>query len=63
MPTFHYRRRLTREERLRALGMAGGAALGVGAVVFYFARIFLQRTPLREEGGAGAEPRALAGER
>jgi hypothetical protein len=42
MATFDYRRRLTLKETLPAVG----AALGAGAVVFYFARLALQRTPL-----------------
>jgi hypothetical protein len=42
MATFDYRRRLTLKEHLPAVG----AALGVGVVVFYLARLVMQRTPL-----------------
>jgi hypothetical protein len=57
MATFDYRRRLSLKEHLPAVG----AALGVGAAVFYLARLVLQRTPLvpRREivPGSGLPPR------
>lgn len=43
----YYRRELSRQEKLAALGVAAGAGAGVAAVTLYLARIFLQRTPLR----------------
>jgi hypothetical protein len=42
MATFDYRRRLTLKDQVPAVG----AGLAVGAVAFYIARVFLQRTPL-----------------
>jgi hypothetical protein len=46
-------------EQAMAAGFALGAALGVGAVVFYFTRLFLAREemePVREREPAGALP-------
>ena len=62
MATFHYRRRLTAAEQLPALGAALGAAVGAGAVVFYLARLMLQRTPLSPPDASGDQP-AVAGPR
>ncbi len=45
MPTYHYRRRLELKETLPAVG----AAVGAAGVVFYLARLLLQRTPLVAE--------------
>ena len=50
MASYHYRRKLTLKEHLPAVG----AAVGAGAAVFYLARLWLQRTPLRP--GAGLAP-------
>ncbi len=57
-----YRRSLTFRESLPALGAAAGAGAALGAVVFYFGRIMLQRAPLRPEGAAAAQlhPRPAA---
>ena len=49
-PTGYYYRR---ELEIRELLPAVGAAVGAGLVVFYIARLFLQRTPLGEQRGAG----------
>ena len=49
-PTGYYYRR---ELEFRELLPAVGAAVGAGLVVFYIARLFLQRTPLGEQRGAG----------
>lgn len=59
MPTHDYRRDLSRQEELRVLGLAGGAALGVGAAVgvvaWYLARVLAQRVPLKESAPARVE--------
>jgi hypothetical protein len=57
--TYHYRRKLERADELKAVGAAVGAAAGVALVAWYFARIFIQRTPLlspRTAGDDAAEP-------
>jgi hypothetical protein len=63
--TYHYRRKLERADELKAVGAAVGAAAGVAVVAWYFARIFIQRTPLlppRTVGGdAGEPPRRVSG--
>ena len=51
-PTEYYYRR---ELEFRELLPAVGAAVGAGLVVFYIARLFLQRTPLGEQRSAGGE--------
>lgn len=48
MATFHFRRKLSRRDELRALGAAAGTAAGVGVAVLYLARIWFQRTPVRD---------------
>lgn len=61
MPRYE-RRRLSRGEERKALGLAAGVAAGVGAAAWYGARIFLARArgdvvaasspaPLPEAGG------------
>ena len=45
MATYDYRRELSREETLAAIG--AGAVVGVAAA--YLARLVLQRTPVRTE--------------
>lgn len=62
MPTFDYRRRLTLQEQLPAVGAGVGAGIAVGAAVFYLARLMLQRTPLRDTPAAHPERRARRGE-
>ncbi|HSJ64959.1 MAG TPA: hypothetical protein VK922_13795 [Gemmatimonadaceae bacterium] len=42
---YYFRRRLTLTENLPAIG----AGMAAGAVVFYVARLLLQRTPLRTD--------------
>ena len=49
MSTFSYRRDLTSEELLPAVGAAVGAGVAVAFAVFYLARTRLQRTPLQPE--------------
>jgi hypothetical protein len=46
---YYYRRELEFRELLPAVG----AAVGAGLVVFYIARLLLQRTPLGEQRSAG----------
>ena len=48
---YYYRRELAWRELLPAVG----AAVGAGLVVFYIARLFLQRTPLGGEGERSAD--------
>lgn len=60
MATSDFRRKLTRQEEMRALGISLGAAAGVAAAALYFTRIFMQRTPLRPSAGAPS-PRDAAG--
>lgn len=48
MATFHFRRKLSRREELRALGAAAGAAVGAGVAALYLARVWFQRTPVRD---------------
>lgn len=62
MPTFDYRRRLTLQEQLPAVGAGAGAALAVGVAVFYLARLMLQRTPLRDTPAAHPDAGGRAGE-
>lgn len=52
MPTFDYRRKLSLQEQLPAVGAGVGAGVAVGTVVFYLARLVLQRTPLRDTAAA-----------
>lgn len=47
MAGMYFRRELSRQEKLAALGIAAGAGAGVAVVTLYVARLFLQRTPLR----------------
>lgn len=57
MSTFDRRRHLTRNELMPAIGAGVAAGVGVGLVVFYAARLMLQREPLRPPpGGAPALP-------
>ncbi len=54
--TYYYRRPLSLKEALPAVG----AAVGAGVVVFYLARLFLQKTPLvREPGIAQLDDRGM----
>jgi hypothetical protein len=53
MPRYE-RRRLSRGEEMKALGVASGVAAGIGAAAWYVARIFLARE--RVDGGAAASP-------
>ena len=56
--SYYYRRALRPREMLPAVGVA----LGAGLVVFYLAKLMLQRTPLRpgaERGGARRPPGAV----
>ena len=50
MPRYE-RRRLSKSEEMKAVGMAAGVAAGIGAAAWYVARIFLARERV---GGAGA---------
>jgi hypothetical protein len=58
MPRYE-RRRLSRGEEMKAVGMAAGVAAGIGAAAWYVARIFLARervdgvaaAPVPEAGG------------
>jgi hypothetical protein len=63
--TYSYRRKLEKADELKAVGAAVGAAAGVAVVAWYFARIFIQRTPLlppRTVGDeAGEPPRRVSG--
>ncbi|HEV2146785.1 MAG TPA: hypothetical protein VGR37_05170 [Longimicrobiaceae bacterium] len=59
MPTFDYRRKLSLQEHLPAVGAGVGAGVAVGTVVFYLARLMLQRTPLRDT--PAAHPAAARG--
>jgi hypothetical protein len=52
-PTYVTRRRLGRNERL----MAGGIAAGIAAAAFYLATIWLERTPLLPEDAEDVAPR------
>lgn len=49
MATFHFRRKLSRRDELRALRTAAGAAVGAGVAALYLARIWFQRTPMRDD--------------
>ena len=60
MATCDFRRKLTRQEEMRAAGISLGAAAGVAAVTLYFTRIFMQRTSLRPAPAAPA-PHGAAG--
>jgi len=69
MSTFHYRRRLDRNELVMLAGAAAGAATGVATVLFYLGRIWLQKVSLKPHDrktpapvGPGPDPalRALA---
>jgi hypothetical protein len=62
MPTFDYRRKLTLQEQLPLAGAAVGAGVAVGTVVFYLARLMLQRTPLRDSSAAHPATPARGGE-
>ena len=54
--TYYIRRPLSLKESLPAFG----AAVGAGVVVFYLARLFLQKTPLvREPGIAQLDERGM----
>ena len=57
MATMDFRRKLSRGEKLAALGVGVGAGLGVAAVGFYLARLVLQRTPVRPPEQAAPLPR------
>ena len=48
-----YRRRLDAKELMPAIGIG----VGVGAVAFYLAYLFLQRTPLEPKTPPPAEPK------
>ncbi|MGH7457809.1 MAG: hypothetical protein ACREKN_01840 [Longimicrobiaceae bacterium] len=48
MSTYDFRRKLTARDHLSATLAAAGAALGVGLVVYYLARLLLQRAPLEQ---------------
>jgi hypothetical protein len=50
---YYYRRRLNARELLPAVG----TAIGIGVVVFYLTKLFLERTPLEIDGGARERPR------
>lgn len=54
MSTFDRRRHLTRKELMPAVGAGVAAGVGVGLVVFYAARLMLQREPLRPLPAAGS---------
>lgn len=58
MRTYTYRRDLDRADWMKTIGIAAGAGVGTALVVGYFARILLQRAPLRE--GAPAPPESAA---
>lgn len=67
MSTFDFRRRLAADERRKLVGAAVGAGAGVGAAlglaVWYFGRIWLQRSPLSPTPPAAAvaaQPEAAA---
>ena len=53
MPRYE-RRRLSRGEEMKAVGMAAGVAAGIGAAAWYAARIFLARE--RVDGASGPSP-------
>ena len=61
MATFHYRRRLEREDWAKVVGAGVGAGAAVALVVIYFARIFAQRTPVRSYDADPAPDRAARG--
>jgi hypothetical protein len=50
---YYYRRSLNARELLPAIG----AAIGAGVVVFYLAKLFLERTPLTVESRTAELPR------
>lgn len=56
MPRYE-RRRLSRGEERKALGVAAGVAAGIGAAAWYAARIFLARE--RVDGVAAPSPAPL----
>ena len=62
MTTFDYRRKLDFKDQMPALGAAAGAAVGVGAVVYYVARLFLQRVPLERKTVGETAVRTVPGE-
>ncbi|HEX8321433.1 hypothetical protein [Longimicrobium sp.] len=53
MPRYE-RRRLSRGEEMKAVGMAAGVAAGIGAAAWYVARIFLARE--RVDGASVPSP-------
>lgn len=53
MPRYE-RRRLSRGEEMKAVGMAAGVAAGIGAAAWYAARIFLARE--RVDGASADSP-------
>ncbi|HEY0022442.1 MAG TPA: hypothetical protein VGB24_06010 [Longimicrobium sp.] len=56
MPRYE-RRRLSRGEEMKAVGMAAGVAAGIGAAAWYVARIFLARE--RVDGASAPSPAPL----
>lgn len=61
MKTYHYRRKLSKGDEMKAMGAAVGAAAGIAVVTWYFARILIQRTPLLPGAGTGRHAAEAAG--
>jgi hypothetical protein len=57
MPRYE-RRRLSRGEEMKAVGMAAGVAAGMGAAAWYVARIFLARERVDGASAPSSVPEA-----
>jgi hypothetical protein len=55
MPRYE-RRRLSKGEEMKAVGMAAGVAAGIGAAAWYVARIFLARERVDGASAPSAMP-------
>jgi hypothetical protein len=51
MSTYTYRRDLTSSDWTKALGIGAAVGAGTALAAAYLARIYLQRTPLRDGAG------------
>jgi hypothetical protein len=56
MSTFHYRRRLEKQEVLQLAAAAAGAGAALAGVIIYLGRIWLQQVPLKPSATRHAAP-------